>query len=530
MIADPYVRGMAHGWRVVDASHLERDLTLEADVVIVGTGAGGATAAEVLAQQGLRVVMLEEGALRTSSDFHMLEREAYPQMYQDSAGRRTKDGGITILQGRTVGGSTTVNWTSSFRTPASTLDFWQSEYHLNDYTSDDLEPWFERIERRLSIAPWSVPPNANNDVLRRGAAAVGVTTAVVPRNVRGCRNLGYCGVGCPVNAKQSMLVTSVPAALAHGATLVTRARADRLLFSGAAVTGLECRALDATGLSPTPYRVRVRAHTYVCAAGAIGTPAILLRSGVPDPSGLLGARTFLHPTLVSAAVMNENVLPYSGAPQSVYSDYYLSGPLDGPVGFKLEIAPVHPVLMASTVPGFGPQGAALAATLPQTQATIALLRDGFHPQSPGGRVSVAGDGTPVLDYPMTPYLWDGARRAFHAMAQIQFAAGAKTVLPLHESAQPYESLQQASAAIDALPMEILRTRLVSAHVMGGCSMSVDPSGGVVDPSGRHHQLENLYVFDGSTFPTSLGTNPQLSIYAIVARNASRLADLLNAGC
>lgn len=474
--------------------------------------------------------MIEEGPLRTSRDFHMLEREAYPQLYQESAGRRTKDKGIVILQGRAVGGSTTVNWTTSFRTPPQTLAFWRERYGLSDYTPAALAPWFERMEQRLSIRPWRVPPNENNAVLARGAAALGIPTGVIARNVNGCRNLGYCGMGCPVNAKQSMLVTTIPAALDRGATLLVRARAERLSFSGAVATELECRGLDATGLRPGPHRIRVRARAFVAAGGAIGTPALLMRSNAPDPNGLLGSRTFLHPTLVSAARMPQVVAAYAGAPQSVYSDHFVAGrPFDGPIGFKLEVPPVHPVLMTTTLPGFGRAHADLAAAMPQTQVIIALLRDGFHPQSVGGRVELLGDGSPVLDYPMTPYLWEGARRALRTMAEIQFAAGAKSVFPLHESAQPYASLTEANAAIVALPMEILRTRVVSAHVMGGCAMSADPATGVVDPRGRHHQVENLYVFDGSIFPTSLGANPQLSIYGIVARNASRLADRLNGG-
>ncbi len=514
---------------IIDASKATHDLDVDADVAIIGTGAGGGTAAEILATQGLRVAMVEEGPLRTSRDFHMLEREAYPQLYQDSAGRRTKDKGITILQGRTVGGSTTVNWTASFRTPPATLAYWHDRYGLSEYTTESLAPWFERVEQRLSIHPWDVEPNENNAVLRRGAARVGVTTGVVPRNVKGCANLGYCGMGCPLDAKQSMLVTTIPRALEHGATLIVRARAERLVQRGNVVSGLECSALDATGLAPGPYRVRVRARAFIAAAGGIGTPGLLLRSNVPNANGMLGKRTFLHPTLVSAARMPHRVDAYEGAPQSVYSDHYLAAPLDGPVGFKLEVPPVHPVLMATTLPGFGEAHAALTAAMPYTQVIIALLRDGFHPESPGGAVELLGDGTPALDYPMTSYLWDGARRALHTMAEIQFAAGAATVLPLHEAAQPYASLEQARAAIDGLPMEILRARVVSAHVMGGCAMSADPTRGVVDGDGRHHELTNLYVFDGSVFPTSLGTNPQLSIYAITARNASRLADLLNAG-
>ncbi|MGH7738134.1 MAG: GMC family oxidoreductase N-terminal domain-containing protein [Candidatus Tyrphobacter sp.] len=529
MIADPYERAAELGWRITDSSQLTDDLSLDTDVAIVGTGAGGGTAAEILARSGLRVVMIEEGALRTSRDFRMLERQAYPQLYADSAGRKTRDKGITILQGRTVGGSTTVNWTASFRTPPATLSFWQSNYGLSDFTTEALAPWFERMERRLSIAPWSEPPNENNAALLRGTAALGVSAGVVPRNVRACHNLGYCGMGCPTNAKQSMLVTTIPGALDRGATLLARAFAARLRTDGNRASSLECDALDADGLRKTGRRITVRAHAFVCAAGGIGTPGLLLRSGVPDRSGLLGKRTFLHPTVVSAAQMPHAVDAFSGAPQSIYSDAFLETPFDGPVGFKLEVPPVHPVLVATALPGLGTQHSDLAGQMAHTHVVIALLRDGFHRESQGGNVAVARDGTPVLDYPMTPYLWEGARRAFASMAEIQFAAGATAVFPLHESATPYATLEQAKAGIAALAMKSLAARVMSAHVMGGCAMSADPACGVVDPSGRHHHLRNVYIFDGSMFPTSLGTNPQLSIYAIVARDASRLAERMTQG-
>jgi choline dehydrogenase-like flavoprotein len=161
-IRDPIREGLAAGWKVIDASLLENDLTLEADVAIVGTGAGGGTAAEILAEAGLHVVLIEEGPLKSSSDFRMLEAEAYSQLYQESAARKTKDKAISILQGRCVGGGTTVNWTSSFRTPRATLDHWARVHGLAGFAADDLAPWFERVEKRLAIAPWSVAPNANN--------------------------------------------------------------------------------------------------------------------------------------------------------------------------------------------------------------------------------------------------------------------------------------------------------------------------------------------------------------------------------
>lgn len=526
-IVDPIEEGVRGGWKVVDASRADRDLALDADVAIVGTGAGGGTAAEILARAGLRVVLLEEGPLRSSRDFRMQEREAYPDLYQDSASRKTADKAINILQGRCVGGGTTVNWTSSFRTPPATLAFWQREFGLREYSVEAMAPWFERMEARLSITPWTVAPNENNQVLARGAAKLGIVTPTIRRNVKGCWDLGYCGVGCPVNAKQSMLVTTIPAALERGATLVTRVRAHRFAFTRDNVTSLEGLAMDAAGTQPTSRKVVVRARVFVAAGGAIGTPALLMRSGAPDPHALVGKRTFLHPSVVSAAVMPANVDGFAGAPQSIYSDHFLqTQPIDGPMGFKLEAPPLHPLLTATTLPDDGAAHAQWMRDFRRMQVLIALLRDGFNAESAGGTVLLREDGTPVLDYPLTPFVWDGVRRAFHAMAEIQFAAGATRVSPAHGYGAPFTSLAVAKAAIDAFDLRPLYTRVVSAHVMGGAPFGDDPARSVVAVDGRHHYLRNLYVCDGSLFPTSIGANPQLSIYAFAARIASGLAESL----
>ncbi len=523
-LPDPFRDGLARGWKVIDASTLDADLTLEADVAIVGSGAGGGTAAEILTESGLKVVLIEEGPLATSSDFRMRETEAYPQLYQESAARKTRDQAINILQGRCVGGSTTVNWTSSFRTPPATLDYWAREFGITGFSPADLAPWFERMETRLNITAWPVEPNANNDVLRRGAQALGIPAGAIRRNVKGCWNIGYCGVGCPTNAKQSMLVTTIPAALNRGATLVTRARAWTLDRQGDRIIALTCVGLDARGTDPTARRISVRAKTFIAAGGAIGTPALLLRSHIPDPHGIVGKRTFLHPTVVSAALMPERVDGFSGAPQTIYSDHFLdSMPLDGPIGYKLEAPPLHPILVATTLPSFGAAHAKWMRALPYMQVVIALLRDGFHPQSAGGSVGLRGDGTPVLDYPLNDYFWNGARRALLTMAQIQFAAGARTVMPLQTSGANYASWPEAKSGIEASSLAPHATTVVSAHVMGGCPLGPDEARAAVDPAGRYWHLDNLYVFDGSLFPTSVGANPQLSIYGIVAKLASGLA-------
>ena len=526
---DPIRSGLAGGWRHLDASLLTRNLTtLEADVVIVGTGAGGGVTAELLSAAGLRVVLVEEGPLRSSADFKMREAEAYPELYQESAARKTSDKAINILQGRCVGGSTTVNWTSSFRTPPEVFDYWQRRFGLRQLSSTAMSSWFAVMESKLSVRAWETPPNPNNRVLSAGSEQLGIATGSIRRNVKGCWNLGYCGMGCPTNAKQSMLLTTIPAALARGATLCTRLRAERLRFVGNRISALECLALQADGIRPSGRRVQLRARHFVVAAGAIGSPALLLRSGVPDPQRLLGSRTFLHPVVISAALMPDRVDAYAGAPQSIYSDHFLhQAPIDGPLGFKLEAAPLHPVLYATTLHGFGEAHVRLMREFTHANVLLALLRDGFHPESRGGQVRLGSDGLPVLDYPLGETIWEAARRALLAMAEIQFAAGARWVSPVHEAAPGYTSWPEARKGIAELPLKPFVCRVVSAHVMGGCAMADGAQRGVVDHRGRHFWLENLSVHDGSVFPTSLGVNPQLSIYGLTARNASLLAaDLL----
>jgi len=523
-IPDPIQQGIARGWHIVDGAALDTDRTLEADVVIVGSGAGGGVTAEILALAGLKVVIVEEGALRSSKDFKMREADAYPALYQESAARQTLDKGIKILQGRTVGGSTVVNWTSSFRTPPATLDFWRSHFGLNGFDAAAMAPWFALMEKRLHVGDWQGAPNENNALLKRGADRLGIPSGLIRRNVNGCWNLGYCGMGCPTNAKQSMLVTTIPSALDGGATLVTRARAERFAIQGEHVEELLCTALQADGVAPNGRVLRLRARHFVVAGGAINSPALLLRSNAPDPHRLLGKRTFLHPTLISAGIFPQRVDAYAGAPQTVYSDHFLHTSLiDGPLGYKLEAPPLHPVLLSTTMNGFGKDHADMMRQFPHIQGMLALLRDGFHEDSPGGSVQLK-DGAGVLDYPLNDFLWDGARRALLSMAEIQFAAGASAVRPAHETARAYTSWDEAKREIAALPQALHMTRVASAHVMGGCTMAGDERRGVVAPDGRYRGLANLSVHDGSLFPTSIGANPQLSIYGLTARLASGLAE------
>ena len=529
MIPDPIKQGLVRGWKVLGAAHgpmPTSPATLDCDVVIVGSGAGAGITAELLAKAGLKLIIIEEGPLRSSSDFRQREAEAYAELYQEGAGRKNTEQSMNILQGRCVGGSTTVNWTGSFRTPPDTLNAWGQQFGLTELNEAAMAPWFAQVERRLNISPWQVVPNANNDVLRAGALRLSIPTVTVQRNVTGCWNLGSCGMGCPTNAKQSMLVTTIPAALDLGATLLVQTRAQKFEWQGDAVKALLCQPVGLNG-APTGPELRISARHYVVAGGAINSPALLLRSTAPDPHGLLGKRTFLHPTVASHADMPTPVEGWAGAPLSVYSDHFLHQQgTAGAMGYKLEVAPVHPGFAMTNLGGIGQGLADNARQMPHANVMIALLRDGFHPESPGGSVGLKSDGSPALNYPLSAYLMDGARRAFLSMAEIQFAAGARSVRPVHELAPAYTSWQQAQAGIAQLPFKPYLTTVGSAHVMGGCMLGMDAARGVVRPDGQHWQLTNLSVIDGSIFPTSIGANPQVSVYGLATRLATGLAKRL----
>ncbi|WP_332872149.1 GMC family oxidoreductase [Alloalcanivorax mobilis] len=524
-IRDPW-ENADQRWQVIDGAQQTRDRTLEADVVIIGTGAGGGVSAEILSQRGLKVILVEAGRLRSSRDFNLDEGDAYRHLYQEGALRATKDGAITILQGRTVGGTTVVNWTSSFRTPEQTLDFWQRQYGVQGTGRSALNPWFERMEKRLGVHPWQMPPNANNDIIKRGCEALGWDWSVIPRNVSGCWNIGYCGMGCPTNAKQSMLVTTLPAAMEAGATLIHSAQAHRLIHDGGKVSAVEVRPLD-QHKQPTGATLTLKAATVIAAGGGIQTPALLMRSEAPDPNGRVGKRTFLHVTSFAFGHYGRDIAPFYGAPQSLHSDQFtFAEGVAGPAGYKLEMMPLHPGLTAALLGSVGEEARQRITELPRTAASIALLRDGFHDDSVGGTVELRDNGEPVLDYPLSDYLLDGARRSLHSQVEMQFAAGAERVRPGHIRAPYYPSWKAARQGMKDLAYQPLEVALGSAHVMGGCAMGEDEQHCVVDSHGRHRQLENLYVFDGSVFPTSLGVNPQLTIYGLSARNASALADRL----
>jgi choline dehydrogenase-like flavoprotein len=490
------------------------------EVCVIGSGAGGAIVAARLAASGYQVVILEEGGHHTRRDFKMREDLAFPMLYQEFGTRATKDLGVSILQGRAVGGSTVVNWTTSFRTPEPVLDHWQRVYGVRGFDKKDLDPHWDQIEARLNIRPLPIEhANANNRLLYEGCTKLGYAVEPTHRNTRNCFKSGSCGMGCPVDAKQSMLVTYLPDALEAGATLISRCRVDRLIAEGGRVTAVECSEIGGDGYNPTGRQLEIQADRFVLAAGAINTPAILIRSGLGG--GMTGRRTFLHPVVAVSARFEEAVDPFYGAPQSVASHAFADR--GDQAGFFLEAAPLHPMLLALASTGFGEAHRERMIELPHLAAHIALAIDGFDPSETGGTVEVRASGAPVLDYPLPPRIWEALREGCKTLARIDLAAGAQWVATGHDPALIIRG-EPDLERIDRAPFETGRVTVFSAHVMGGAMVGGDPARSVVRPEDlRHHQIANLFVADGSLFPTSLGVNPQQTIFGIAHLAAERWA-------
>ena len=498
--------------RITDASDLRRDVEERPDVCVVGSGPGGSVVAARLAARGLRIVLVEEGGHYPPESMKMDEAWAYPSLYQERAQRATADLAITVLQGRGVGGGTLVNWTTSYRTPARVLRHWADRFGVSGLDEKSLEPHFAAVEERLDIHAWPLDQvNPNNRVLWDGAARMGWDKSVTRRNVTACQNLGYCGTGCPVGGKNSADLTYVADAVRDGAKVYARARVVRLEKSGRRIAAVHAQAVDAITGKPTGRKVVVRPKLVVLSAGAFGTPEILLRSGY-DPSGRVGKRTFLHPVVASSAIFDRPIQGFYGAPQSVASHHFADRGT-GKVGFFLEAAPVHPILAGISLGGFGAEHEEQMAQLASSSALLALSIDGFLPDEEGGTVSLRRDGRVRLDYAIRPEIWEALREGNKALARVQLAAGARVVYSFHESPVVIRS-ETDVGLLDRAPWQPLRVGVFSAHAMGGCAMGRDPEKSVVDSRLKLHWLDNVYVVDGSVFPTGLGVNPQETIFGI----------------
>ena len=500
---------------------IKRNDSVDCDVCIIGSGAGGGVLAEGLVAKGLDVVMLEAGQHRTRRHFNMDEAAAFQTLYQERGLRASADLAISVLQGHSVGGGTTINWTSCFRTPERILELWKNRHGVEGLDSDTLLPHFEAVEERLSISAWPEQlANANNRVILDGAEKLGWKAEMLRRNVRGCVNSGYCGMGCPVDGKQSMLVTTIPEAVKGGMRLYTDTRADRIECSNLRAEMVYASVWDPEKNRPSGRTLQIRPKVVVSSCGAINGPALFLRSGLND-SGLVGRRTFIHPVTGIAALFGTDIDGFYGAPQSASCHQFIDRGPDK-YGFFIEAAPTHPILAATAASTFGQDQQALMARLNQASFLIALQVDGYLDGDEGGTVSLRNDGRIRLDYPVSTRLEEGFRASHLALAELALAAGSEEIRSLH--LEPAVVRSKADLPLlESRPYGSLQHGIFTAHQMGGLPMGGSPSTSIVDSQLRHHQIKNLFVVDGSVFPSALGVNPSETIYGLAHRAREHVA-------
>ena len=495
------------------------DTTLRCDVVIVGSGAGGAVVAAELAARGKDVIVVEKGGYRNEADFTHREGDALEQMYDAGGLLATSDLGLVVLQGATLGGGTVVNYTTSFHTPDRVREEWAREHQLPHFVSDEFTRSLDAVAQRLGVNTDHAAPSGRDRTLIRGLEALGWHHGLLPRNVRGCSqgdDCGYCGFGCRRGAKQSTLITFLQDAADRGARIVVDCDVRRVVLEHGAARGVEARAGGNA--------VRIQARAVVIAAGAIHSPALLLRSGVALPA--LGRHLALHPATAVLADMHEEVRPWSGTVQAHYSDQFAD--LDGGYGFKFETAPMHPSLLALAAPWESAgQHRAWMGRLPHTTLTGILLRDRF-----GGRVRVDRDGNPVIDYRLSRYDAQHLRRGLAAAAELLEAAGAQEIWaplarPVSYRPNGARAREEWLRRVDATGWGPNQLLLVTFHQMASCRMGASPRTSVVDAEHRVWGIQGLYVADASVFPTASGVNPMLSIMGIAHRAAGAIASHLS---
>ncbi len=492
------------------------ELRLRAEVCVIGSGAGGSVAAKELAEAGRDVIVLEQGGYHTKEDFTQREDEMMPILFEDMGQRATTDQSVLILQGRGVGGSTVHNLCYCFRTPAPILEKWRRENGLRDLAYEDLIPSFERVERMLKVKQIEEHEvNVLNDKIRKGCEALGYHGFVTHHNRERCNKSGFCMLGCPFDAKQSMLVTYVPAADAAGARIYADCAVRTFEAKNGRIHAVAGDVIDALGRPRQ--RFRVEADVIVLSAGAINTPQLLLRNGIANGNDQVGRNLHLHPSVLLAGFYDDEIHGYRGIPQSYYVDEFIDLERDPDSGYLLMPVFGFPVATAAQLPGFGREHFEIMRDYSRMVGILVLLHD-----ESAGRVQVGRNGRPAITYDLSVkeqrLLAEGMRHC----AEILFAGGARKVLVPYADPlwlKPGDDLRQ----IDARGVRKHDIPIASTHPQSTCPMGEDPRRAVVDSWARSHEVNNLYICDMSVFPSSLGAPPQISTAALADRAARRIA-------
>lgn len=497
-------------------------IAIDTEDVVVGSGAGGAVVAALLAEAGRRVVVLEEGP-------HVPVDEIQRMRPSQHMRRAWRDGGMTVAvgvgdtptinvtMGRAVGGSSIVTGAVCFRTPEHVLHDWSGRLGLGDLTAKKLEPHFEEVERAIHVE--EVPDAMRSLSTRRfaeGAEKLGYVIEPLRRNTKDCNGCGRCNFGCPHGAKLSVDMTYLPRAIAAGAQIWSDCLVEKITIEGGRATGVAGRLLGREeglggGLFGRSRTMSVRAERVIVAAGSYHTPLLLARSGVGKRSGQVGKHMTLHPSFRMFARFDERIEGWRGALQSAYSRSLERE------GITLIGLFVPPGVLAATMTGFGPEHVRRAADVPHLAVFGGLIHD-----EGGGTVHRGPGREPLVTYRMAKEDRAKIPRVIRVMSEIFFAAGAREVFPPILGQRGVTADELARLDLDRIPA--MKLECSSQHPLGSARMGVSADMSVVDASGRAWDVDGLYVADGSVVPTSLGVNPQLTIMALATRIAHGLRE------
>lgn len=478
----------------------------ECDVVILGSGAGGAVAAATLAEAGLDVIVLEAG--------ESFNRESYPQEPLDAIASLYRDGGLTIAEGRppipvpvarTVGGTTVVNSGTCFRAPDPVLEEWSRRFGIGWAT--DLSGEFSEAEKFLRVTP--VDPERmgrNGQLAMEGAAAIGAGGGPIARNAGNCVQCSSCPFGCEIDAKRGMHVSYLPRAVAAGARLRTGVEAQRVLVEKDRAAGVICAAEVPASGKRRPFTVRARQATII-AGGALGTPELLLRSGLGGRQ--VGRNLHIHPACWVGARYEEEVRGWDGVMQSYYIDQW------EPERLLLEATFTPLAFGGAWLPGVGRAHQRSMLEFGHVASIGVHLSD----QS-SGQVDLTNNGALRARYKLTGNDADRLAFGIARAAEIHFAAGATEVYP--NIARVGKLTPGKLADFEAMRFKPSEMRLEAFHPMGTARIGGENEG-VCAPNGSVHGARDLYVADASLFPTSVGVNPMMTVIAFSARIAAELA-------